>query len=150
MEQEPIATVNQRVPPGAAQISCGACYKAMSINVPRYLLYLQEKACNRGVEIIKTRLAAANGDFSAALQEVKKLAQAGGRTKPACFVNATGLGAMKLCGDGAMYSVRGQTVLVKGEASSNITRIGDGHVAYCIPGPGSGTTILGGTKEDGI
>lgn len=150
MEQNPIAAVNKRASPGAPQIACGAYYKAMSINVPRYLLYLQEKARARGVQVIKTRLAPADGDFSAALQEAEKLAQASGRSKPACFVNATGLGAKKLSGDEAMYPIRGQTVLVKGEASSTITRVGDGYRAYCIPRPGSGTTILGGTKEEGV
>lgn len=71
--------------------------------------------------------------------------------KPACFVNATGLGARKLCGDEAMFPIRGQTVLVKGEARSTITRIGDGYGGvYVIPRPGSGTTILGGTKEEGV
>lgn len=41
-------------------------------------------------------------------------------------------------------------MLVKGEARSTITRVGDGYRAYCIPRPGSGTTILGGTKEEGV
>jgi D-amino-acid oxidase len=150
MEQKPISAVNKRASPDGPQIACGAYYKAMSINVPRYLLYLQEKARSRGVQVIKTRLETAPGDISAALQEAEKLAQASGRSKPACFVNATGLGAKKLCGDEAMYPIRGQTVLVKGEASSTITRVGDGYRAYCIPRPGSGTTILGGTKEEGV
>lgn len=149
MEQKPIAAVNKRAGPDAPQIACGAYYRAMSINVPRYLLYLQDKARSRGVQVIKARLAA-DGDFSAALQEAEKLAQASGRSKPTCFVNTTGLGAKKLCGDEAMYPIRGQTVLVKGEASSTITRVGDGYRAYCIPRPGSGTTILGGTKEEGV
>lgn len=121
----------------------------MSINVPRYLLYLQEKTRSRGVDIIKARLPTSDG-FSSALQEAEKLSRASGRPKPTCFVNATGLGAKKLCGDEAMYPIRGQTVLVKGEATSTITRVGDGYRAYCIPRPGSGTTILGGTKEDNV
>ncbi|KAI6909011.1 hypothetical protein KC318_g18592, partial [Hortaea werneckii] len=53
----------------------------------------------------------------------------------------------KLCGDEAMYPIRGQTVLVKGEAERIRTQLGEGYNAYCIPRPGSGTTILGGTKE---
>lgn len=150
MQQKPISAVNKRASPDGPQIACGAYYRAMSINVPRYLLYLQEKARSHGVQVIKARLQAANADFSAALQEAEKLAQVSGRSKPACFVNATGLGAKRLCGDEAMYPIRGQTVLVKGEASSTITRVGDGYRAYCIPRPGSGTTILGGTKEEGV
>jgi D-amino-acid oxidase len=148
-DHETIASVNERASPGAPKIACGAYYRAMTVNVPRYLLYIQEKARSWGVQVVKTRLAA-DGDFSAALQEAERLAQASGRVKPSCFVNATGLGAKKLCGDEDMYPIRGQTVLVKGEASTTITRVGDGYRAYCIPRPGSGTTILGGTKEEGI
>ena len=123
----------------------------MTINVPRYLLYLQEKASKRGVRIVKTRLSPAAGGFAAVLHEAETLAvQASGWSKPACFVNATGLGAKQLCGDDAMFPIRGQTVLVKGEARSTITRVGGGYRAYCIPRPGSGTTILGGTKEEGV
>jgi D-amino-acid oxidase len=148
-EQKPIAAVNKRAGPSAPQIDCGAYYKAMSINVPRYLLYLQEKALSLNVEIIKTLLPV-HGEFSSALQEGGTLSQQSGRPKPVCFVNATGLGAAKLCGDEAMYPIRGQTVLVKGEASCTITRVGDGYRAYSIPRPGSGMTILGGTKEEGV
>lgn len=121
----------------------------MAINVPRYLLYLQEEARRLHVEVIKARLDVAGG-FESSLREAEKLAQASGRPKASCFVNATGLGARKLCGDEAIYPIRGQTVLVKGEARSTITRVGDGYRAYCIPRPGSGTTILGGTKEEGV
>jgi D-amino-acid oxidase len=121
----------------------------MCINVPRYLLYLQEKARSHGVEVIKTRLPA-DGNFSSTLQEAEKLSHASGQPKPVCYVNATGLGAAKLCGDEAMYPIRGQTVLVKGEASCTITRVGEECRAYSIPRPGSGTTILGGTREEGV
>lgn len=123
-------------------------YKAASINVPPYLLYLQERGRRLGVNVIKARLDTSRG-FSAALQEAENFASSSGR--PACFVNATGLGARKLCGDEAMYPIRGQTVLVKGEAAATVTRIGPGYGgAYVIPRPGSGTTILGGTKEEGV
>lgn len=148
-DQKPITAVNERAVPGAPKVECGAFYRAMSINVPRYLLYIQEKARSQGVEVVKSRLPTSDG-FSSALQEAEKLSRASGRAKPACFVNATGLGAKKLCGDEAMYPIRGQTVLVKGEATSTITRVGDGYRAYCIPRPGSGTTILGGTKEENV
>lgn len=63
------------------------------------------------------------------------------------FVNATGLGARELVGDRRMFPTRGQTVLVRGEAAAARTRVGKGYITYCIPRPGSGMTILGGTKE---
>lgn len=149
VDQKPIVAVNERAESGAPRVTCGGYYRAMSINVPRYLLYVQEEARAQGVEVIKARLPTSNG-FSAALQEAEILSRAAGRPKPSCYINATGLGAKKLCGDEAMYPIRGQTVLVKGEAASTITRVGDGYRAYCIPRPGSGTTILGGTKEENV
>lgn len=62
------------------------------------------------------------------------------------FVNASGLGAKVLVPDDAMFPVRGQTVLVKREARYAKT-MNDNR--YIIPRPGSGTTILGGTREVG-
>ena len=149
----PISKINHRASPGAPEISHGAYYKAMSINVPQYLLYLSEKAKSHGVEVLKARLDTTKG-FPNALREAEELVtdlqSSKSSTKPSCFINATGLGARALCDDTAIYPVRGQTVLVKGEAHSTITRAGEGYRAYCIPRPESGTTILGGTKEEGV
>ena len=63
------------------------------------------------------------------------------------WVNATGLSAKWVCGDENMYPIKGQTVLVKGEAKGARTWVDGGR--YVIPRPGSGTTILGGTREVG-
>ena len=63
------------------------------------------------------------------------------------WVNATGLSAKWVCGDESMYPIKGQTVLVKGEARGARTWV-DADL-YVIPRPGSGTTILGGTREVG-
>ena len=63
------------------------------------------------------------------------------------WVNATGLSAKWVCGDESMYPIKGQTVLVKGEAKGARTWVDRDW--YVIPRPGSGTTILGGTREVG-
>ena len=97
--------------------------------------------------ISQFRSTSRSSGLQSALDTAEGVATANGRPRASCFVNATGLGAIKLCGDGAMYPIRGQTVLVKGEAKAVRTRHGDGYVAYCIPRPGSETSILGGTKE---
>lgn len=150
---KPISAINEKASLASAdlpEIQHGAYYKAMCINVPRFLLYLQERATSLGVRVLKAHLPT-HGVLSATLSGAADFVRfETGRPKPACFVNATGLGAKKLCGDDAMYPIQGQTVLVKGEARSTITRVGDGYRAYCIPRPGSGTTILGGTKEEGV
>ena len=156
----PISKINARTPPGAPQISHGAYYRAMSINVPQYLLYLLERVNSHGVEIVKARLDTTKG-FLQALKEAEELVSSASHSQPssksnspsrhiACFINATGLGALTLVPDPNMYPIRGQTVLVKGEAHSTITRVGSNYRTYCIPRPGSGTTILGGTKEENV
>lgn len=133
----------------------------MSINVPQYLAYLLSQAQSQGVEIVKARLDTSKG-FLHALKEAEDLVFSSSHSQPqgsansssskpvACFINATGLGALTLCKDTSMFPIRGQTVLVKGEAHSTITRAGSNYRAYCIPRPGSGTTILGGTKDEGV
>lgn len=147
--QDPVAAMNAKAPATIKQIRWAAMCRAPSINVPQYLLYLQEKARSFGVVVIKASLPTASG-FARALSVAESTARSHGRTAADCFLNATGLGAAKLCGDKAMYPIRGQTVLVKGEATATRTRNGDDYVAYCIPRPGSGMTILGGTKEKGV
>ena len=61
-------------------------------------------------------------------------------------MNASGLGAKELVPDDGIFPVRGQTVLVRGEAKHAKTM---NENRYCIPRPGSSTTILGGTRETG-
>lgn len=146
--QDPVLNVNNKTPQTAPQITWAAGCRAPSINVPQYLLYLQEKARSLGVKVINARLPVDAG-FEKALSVAESTAKANERPAADCFLNATGLGAAKLCGDQAMYPIRGQTILVKGEAKATRTRTGDGYTAYCIPRPGVGMTILGGTKEQG-
>jgi D-amino-acid oxidase len=144
----PLQATNKRTPATEPKTVHGAAYNAMTINVPQYLLYLQEKGRLLGATVIKARLPVDTG-LSNALQAAADLALTHNRGKIDAFVNATGLGARKLCGDDGMYPIRGQTVLVKGESHATITRVGEGYRAYCIPRPGSNTTILGGTKDIG-
>lgn len=146
LEQEQVVTINDRLPP-EAQIRNAAANRSVAINVPQYLLYLQARAEALGARVIKARMPVEKG-LESALTEAESIAMGEGRRNIDAFVNATGLGAKRLCGDEAMYPIRGQTVLVKGEAECIRTQLGDGgYNAYCIPRPGSGTTILGGTKE---
>ena len=149
--QEPVATINKNLP-ASTTIKDAAANLSISVNVPQYLLYLQEKARSLGAKVIKARLPVDAG-LSNALTAAESHVMVNGRPRPDCFVNATGLGAKKLCCDEAIYPIRGQTVLVKGEAFGDRTQIGfeeEGHSAYCIPRPGSGMTILGGTKDANV
>ncbi|GAB1739247.1 hypothetical protein NU219Hw_g3995t1 [Hortaea werneckii] len=148
LSQEPLMSINGQLP-AEAKIQNAAANRSIAINVPQYLLYLQERAKSLGVKVIKARVGTDAG-LANALKSAAATASEGSEHRkgpPDCFVNASGMGAKKLCGDEAMYPIRGQTVLVKGEAERIRTQLGEGYNAYCIPRPGSGTTILGGTKE---
>lgn len=144
-ELKPIAAINARYAASTPALTNGVYYRAMCINTPQYLLYLQQKVRSLSGEVIKARLPTDKG-LANALAEAEKVALAHGRPKGTLFLNATGLGAKALCNDTAMHPIRGQTVLVKGEAYCHAVRSG-AHGCYTIPRPGSGTTILGGTKE---
>jgi len=142
---DPVLAINKRTPDDGPLIETAIAYRAMCVNVPRYLLYLQDKGKALGVTVVKAKLQTDAG----LERSLKAVDSRIGGLRVDCFVNATGLGAAKLCKDEAMYPIRGQTVLVKGEAHVTQTRVGDGYSAYCIPRPGSGSTILGGTKQVG-
>lgn len=151
--QEPILSMNQSQPSHAPKIIHGATSRAFSINVLQYLPYLQERARIAGAIMFQSKLPT-DGGLEKALATAEGISHALGRGNVDCFVNATGLGALKLCNDQHLYPIRGQTVLVKGEAKVTRTRyhvgkIGVGSTSYCIVRPGSGTTILGGTKDKG-
>lgn len=147
--REPVSTINSKTAQDGPEIKWAVTYRSISINVPHYLLYLQEKARRLGVEVIKAQLPIDAG-LEKALSAAESTATANGRPAADCFLNASGLGAAKLCNDKTMYPIRGQTVLVKGEANTDRMRHGGPYTAYCIPRPGSGTTILGGTREKGV
>ena len=90
-----------------------------------------------------------NGGFAGALDFADKLIREHGLGDIYAFVNATGLGARELVPDDKMYPTRGQTVVVKGEAEKATTFEGKDNIRYVIPRIGSGTSILGGTKQAG-
>lgn len=151
--QEPVVSLNRERPSHAPEIKWAATSRACSIDVPTYLLYLQERARRAGAVLFQSRLPT-DGGLPKALRAAEGIAKTIGRGEVDVFVNCSGLGARQLCGDEGMFPVRGQTVLVKGEAKATRTRyhsgaISQGVSSYVIPRPGSGTTILGGTKEKG-
>lgn len=143
----PVADINAKTPKDVEAIGYALKYTSISINAPHYLRFLRDKAEVRGVRIFK-HLLPNDGGLDKALKAAEDLAKSHGRGAANAFVNATGLGAAKLCNDNALYPIRGQTVLVKGEASAERSRTGDDMLAYCIPRPGAGMTILGGTREE--
>ncbi|EME84723.1 uncharacterized protein MYCFIDRAFT_210959 [Pseudocercospora fijiensis CIRAD86] len=152
--QDPVRSINLSSP-AHMQVKWAATSRAPSLDPNRYLVYLHERARRSGAIFFQSRLPM-DGGFAKALEAAGGIARVvrPQTSGPEVFVNCTGLGAGRICGDDGMFPIRGQTVLVKGEAQATRTRyhggaIGEGETSYCIPRPGSGTTILGGTKEKG-
>lgn len=121
----------------------GVRFSAICVNVPQHLQYLLSSFLSNGGKLLKARLPTQNG-FAEALSAATTLLQEARLGEACAFVNASGLGARKLLGDHNVFPTKGQTVLVKGE--SKFAKTTDRN-SYVIPRPGSGTTILGGTRE---
>ena len=126
-------------------IQSAVCFKTICINVPHHLKYLLSKVLAAGGKLVKARLPTDKG-LPNALRSAAALANSQDPHEELIFVNASGLGAKEMVPDHAMFPVRGQTVLVTGESKSAKTM---NENRYVIPRPGSGTTILGGTREVG-
>ncbi|KAK5164412.1 hypothetical protein LTR04_001921 [Oleoguttula sp. CCFEE 6159] len=140
-------------------------FTSIAVNVPQHLSHLLQRIRNLGGTLIKHKLPTASGLVSALSAAETRLPSSNGIGDPStatptpspvhAFVNATAMGARTLCADTSLYPIRGQTVLVRGEAAAIRTRHGTAsdnspYIAYCIPRPGSGTTILGGTNARGM
>ncbi|KAG9233438.1 FAD dependent oxidoreductase [Amylocarpus encephaloides] len=122
----------------------GVEWTSFCFNVPRYLQYLLAKVEEHGGRCVQLTLPTTAG-----LENAITVASGAVDGKVDLFINATGLAAGKVAGDSKVFPTRGQTVLVEGEAQMARTRKGDGYIAYTIPRPGSGTTVLGGCNEAG-
>lgn len=129
-------------------VLAAATYQSIMINVPQYLTYLLQRTTALGANAVRVELST-DGGLSAALTGVEAFLPPHLKHVHV-WVNATGLLARKLVPDGDMYPIRGQTVIVKGEAHRISTiedrNPADPKVTYVLPRPRSGVTVLGGTK----
>ncbi|KAF2100780.1 nucleotide-binding domain-containing protein [Rhizodiscina lignyota] len=130
-------------------IHAAATFQSVMINVPQYLKYLLQRATSLGANLIRAALPT-DGGLSAALTFAETLLPPHLKTVDV-WVNATGLGAGRLVPDEKMFPIRGQTIIVKGEAQ-RITTVEDKNpanpnVTYILPRPGGGRSVLGGTKQ---
>lgn len=148
-------TKDERPPAGAL---FGIKYQSVCVNVPQYLAYLYTRVTQLGAHIIKSSVDISKG-LDGAVRDAKRIVLASDpsldETSIFALVNATGLSARHIVGpeeSAKLYPIRGQTVLVKGEAERSRTYVGfagDEDIAYVVPRPGSGTTIIGGCKQVG-
>jgi D-amino-acid oxidase len=147
-EQDP-----NSVPEGAI---FGIKYQSICINVPRYLEYLFERVKGLGARVIKAEVQGGRGR-SAVKDILLSKDKSVKKEEIVGFINCAGL----VAGDFVpseeevkLYPIRGQTILVRGEAKWTQTYVGvpgwpDSELLYVVPRPGSGTTILGGCKRNG-
>lgn len=151
----------KRVPVGAVG---GVRYRTVCVDVPTHLNYLVKRVQEVGIHVIKADVDVSGG-LEGVVKDAKRLFLENRNNVKEddifALINCTGLGARKFVGNveaEKLFSVRGQTILVKGEMSADRTynefpssseTNGEDELVYVIPRPGSGTTILGGCKQKG-
>ncbi|KAG6808549.1 hypothetical protein H0H92_003759 [Tricholoma furcatifolium] len=129
------------LPPGVA---LGSTFETLTIDTPRYLVYLANRFTAAGGVIVR-----------ASVQHINQVLEGGAGiftgatapTSPAAVLVCTGLGTRFLGGieDKNMYPIRGQTVLVRAPWIDFGRTVGDSHHwTYIIPRR-SGDVILGGS-----
>lgn len=118
--------------PAIAKI--GFKYQSMTVNPAVFLPWIKEILDKKGVCFIRA--------------EVKSLDEARSILQTKVVVNASGLGAFDLAGDGKVIAVRGQTMLVESDSHEMVIFQGS-HYTYQIPRMYSGGVIIGGVSQPG-
>jgi D-amino-acid oxidase len=136
------------IPEGAIM---GMKYRSICFDPPRYLSYLFNRVKDLGARIIKAKLDTNQG-LSGIVKDAKFQA---GEEDIFALINCSGLSARHFLPPSEaakLFPIRGQTILIKGEASMTTTFVGipgkhESEMLYVVPRPGSGATILGGCKQ---
>jgi D-amino-acid oxidase len=108
-------------------------FTAPLVEMDTYLEWLQRQVVDAGATIVRRR--------PASLAEALRAAP--------LVVNATGLAARELCGDPAVYPVRGHLVLVDNPGLDESVRDEDNPVGITYVHPRGDDVVLGGTFEEG-
>ncbi|WUH89568.1 FAD-binding oxidoreductase [Streptomyces sp. NBC_00433] len=116
-----------------APFAAGWAFTVPSVEMSRYLPWLQGRFTGAGGTLIRRRMDA--------------LEQAG--VWASTVVNASGLGARTLCGDTDVRPVRGQLVLVANRGLDTSVRDEDNTDGYTYVHPRSTDIVLGGSFEVG-
>ncbi|KAI9893404.1 MAG: hypothetical protein M1814_006701 [Vezdaea aestivalis] len=130
------------LPPGA---HTGIVYETIVVNVDVYLDALFREIEQLGAETHTTQLPIKKG-LEAVVDTAVQIAGIRDGEKT-IIINALGLAAGKLCKDDKVYPVRGQILLVKGEVGEGHGWIWDDRVAFIMPRPEQGVSLLVGPKE---
>ncbi|KAI1317635.1 hypothetical protein EDD11_008063 [Mortierella claussenii] len=143
----------EELPPG---IEFGITYTTVSMNAPKYLLYLQERVLALGGTIERATVPSLK-----ALAQIPHPTAKNVHAKADIIVNCSGLGSRNLLGvhDHQMFPTRGQIVIIKVpdelwpkakqftmERYAEGSAMGTGTITYVIPRD-NGEIILGGTMQ---
>ncbi|KAE9379922.1 nucleotide-binding domain-containing protein [Stipitochalara longipes BDJ] len=134
----------------------GIKYKSICFDPPKYLVYLFRKVQELGAKVMKTSVDTTSG-LVGVVRSCKAVVEKGKVNEVFAIVNCTGLAARHFLHKEEaekLFPIRGQTILVQGEAEMTRTFVGlpgapDSEMLYVVPRPGSGSTILGGCKQVG-
>ncbi|KAJ9143400.1 putative FAD dependent oxidoreductase [Pleurostoma richardsiae] len=117
-------------------VTVGVTMTTVMVNTTIFLPWLQKNLESRGVKFIR--------HAATSIPEVLE------KTQAAVIVNATGLGAGKLCNDAAVHPVKGQTMFLRNDTEWNEILLRKGtEYTYVIPRTATGGVILGGIRLDG-
>lgn len=118
---------------GTAAWTHGWAFDAPTVEMPRYLAWLAKRFQQAGGVLLHRR--------------INDLAEAAAWAP--LVVNAAGLWAGSLCGDGTMSPVRGQLVLVANPGLRTSLRVQDHPDGYTYVHPRGADVVLGGTFDVG-
>lgn len=132
-------------------------YKSICFDPSRHLAFLFEKVQQLGARIIKVKVDSSRGPGGVVQDAKRILAENGEDEQLFALINCAGLSARHFLPPEEaekLFPIRGQTILIKGEAKMTQTFVGipgkpDSEMLYVVPRPGSATTILGGCKQVG-
>lgn len=135
-------------------IKKGVTFDTVCVDVDVYLRYLLDKIKELGAVVIRSEINTDNG-IEGVIRSCKSMAREKGVGEPDILINCTGLSARKFVEKQEaekLFPIRGQVLLVKGEANVCKTLVDDlgekgDESIYVIPRPGSGTTVVGGCKQ---
>jgi D-amino-acid oxidase len=108
-------------------------FTAPLVEMDTYLAWLLSRLVDEGATVVRRRPVS----LASALAEAPVV------------VNATGLAARELCGDAAVYPVRGHIVLVDNPGLVSSVRDEDNPAGLTYVHPRSQDVVLGGTFEEG-
>lgn len=131
----------------------GMRYKSICFDPPQHLAYVFKRIKGLGAGVIRTQVNTSSG-LKDVIKDAKRQA---GIENVFTFINCSSLSARHFLPPeeaGKLFPIRGQTILVQGEAKTMRTYVGipgkpDEEMLYVVPRPGSNTTIFGGCKQAG-